>query len=247
MLFRIINRLSVFQNLVSRRSCSASRISSLFVNNFDKYIEKINNDRETHEKKELTRLLHQFTQLSTSIKDVEKELSGGAPQSDKELTGLMKEEKLELEAKRNELISEVLNEIYYYELSNDAERIPDSASVLFEVSAGVGGKEAMLFANELCDLYTNFFALKRWDVVDVEADQQAGYLRHYQAKVEGRDVWGFMRFEAGVHRVQRVPETETRGRVHTSTVTIACIPIIVDDGVEINGKLDCTLVFPKYD
>lgn len=239
MLHKVLSRFSTVQSLIIKRNCSTSRVSLLFVNNVDKYVERIKSDKDRHEKKELTKLLYEYTQLSTSIKDVDKELTSGT-QADNELAGLMKEEKLELESKRSELIAEVLNGIYHYELSNDAERIPDSSNVLFEVSAGVGGKEAMLFANELCDLYTNFFALKRWDVVDVEADQQGGYLRHYQAKVKGRDVWGFMRFEAGVHRVQRIPETETRGRVHTSTVTIACIPIIVDAGVEINGKFDCT-------
>lgn len=235
MLLRSVGRISNIMSHLDRRRYFSSRISTLFVNNFDKYNDKIRSNRDTYEKKQLNKLLEDFNQLTASIKDVDEGINSETS-SDKELAGLMKEEKVELEVKQNELTAEVLNEIYHYELSNDADRIPDSSSVLFEVSAGVGGKEAMLFANELCNLYINFFNHKRWDLVDVEADQQSEYLRHYRARVDGHDVWGFMRFEAGVHRVQRVPETDSKGRIHTSTVTIACIPITTDAGVEINGE-----------
>lgn len=218
-----------------RRNHYSSRISALFLDNFDKYYSKLKTEESRHDTQRISKLLEEFTQLSDSIKDIEKELSNDK-QPDVELSTLMKEEKVELEAKQSDLVTRVLNEIYNYELSKDASRIPDALSVLFEVSAGVGGKEAMLFANELCMMYINYFNHKNWDVQDVESDEQGGYLRHYQAKIEGRDVWNYMKFEAGVHRVQRVPETDARGRIHTSTVSIACIPITDDCAIEVNGE-----------
>lgn len=231
-----LSRLSVILRHLPRRSYYSSRINNLFLENVNKYSSKLQTDEISHRTKHITKLLGEFNELSGSIQDVDKELTSDS-HSDSELLSLMKEEKGEMETKRSELITRILNEIHSYEQSKENERIPDSSSVLFEVSAGVGGKEAMLFANELCLMYNNFFNHKNWDVLDVESDEQGGYMRHYQAKIEGRDVWGFMRFEAGVHRVQRIPETESRGRVHTSTVSLACIPIIYDSGVEINGEL----------
>lgn len=236
MILRNLLRISKAIQWLPRRSYYSSKVTELFINNFEKYSTKLKNDESSHKTKQIGNLLKEFTHQSESIKEVEKELSNKAP-SDPEMLELMKEEKVELEAKRVELIAKVLNEIHSYEISQDTERIPDSSSVLFEISAGVGGKEAMLFANELCIIYIKYFNYKRWNIADVESDEQGGYLRHYQAKVEGRNVWDCMRYEAGVHRVQRVPETEARGRVHTSTVSIACIPFTEDSVVELNGEL----------
>lgn len=211
----------------------------MFINNFEKYIERLKTDEKSksHIKVHVESLFEEFTQLTASIKDVEKELNDNT-NSDNELKGLMKEEKVQFAAKKSELVTNILNEIYSYELSRDSERIPDSSSVLFEISPGVGGKEAMLFGNKLFTMYDNYFRYKNWVLYDEEIDEQNGGLRHYQAKIEGIDVWGHMKFEAGVHRVQRIPETEARGRIHTSTVSLACIPITVDTGVQINGQFN---------
>lgn len=235
MFARSLSRIPVIVNFLPKRSYYSSGINSLFINNFDKYLTKVKSEENVHDTKQICKLLNEFTQLSDCIKDVDKELSN-ENQSDKEMANLMKDEKVELESKQMELVAKVLNEIYSYEISKDTERIPDSSSILFEISAGVGGKEAMLFANELCAMYLNYFQYKNWENSDEESDEQGDYLRHYKARVAGRDAWGFMRFEAGVHRVQRVPATESKGRLHTSTVQIACIPITDDSGVEINGE-----------
>lgn len=239
MILKHFLKLSIIPSHLCRRSYYSNRINKLFLDNFEKYCAKLQTEEISsgiaHKAQRISKLLEKFTEFSASIKDVEKELDN--KQSDKELLSLMKEEKIELEKKQNDLIPNVLNEIYDYELSKDKERISDASCVLFEVSAGVGGKEAMLFANELCFMYLNYFNHKNWEIMDTESDEQGGYLRHYQAKIEGRDVWNYMKFEAGVHRVQRVPETEAHGRVHTSTVSIACIPVTDDCAVEVNGEL----------
>lgn len=143
------------------------------------------------------------------------------------------------------IITDILNEIHSYESRKDQNKIPDSSSILFEISPGVGGKESMLFANELYSLYSNYFHYKNWKISNLEADEDCGYLRHCKARIDGHnDVWACMKFEAGVHRVQRIPATESRGRIHTSTVSIACIPITDESGVEINGKFFDT--FSKF-
>jgi peptide chain release factor 1 len=101
---------------------------------------------------------------------------------------------------------------------------------------GVGGKEAMLFANELFEMYHTYFAFKNWNILEMNVDQEGNYLRHLRATIEGNKVWENLRFEAGVHRVQRVPETESKGRIHTSTVTVACIPLSEENDVEIRDQ-----------
>ena len=228
---RFINRISV----TNRRAYYSSKINALFINNFNKYDDRLKNDENSHHKNQIQDLMKGFKCLSQSITDVEKEISS-ENQLDKELQGLMKEEKVEMESRQSDLEAKILDEIHSYELSKDKERIPDSSSILFEISPGVGGKEAMLFANEIYTMYYNYFQYKNWELVDLDVAEESGYMRHCKAKVEGSDVWGHMKYEAGVHRVQRIPETESRGRIHTSTVSLACIPVTDDSGVEVNEK-----------
>lgn len=99
------------------------------------------------------------------------------------------------------------------------------SSLFLEVTAGVGGQEAMLFANEIYDMYSEYCRYKRWDIETVNLDtSDLGGLRHSSCIVTGAEAFNLLRFEAGVHRVQRIPSTEKAGRVHTSTVTVAVIP-----------------------
>lgn len=99
------------------------------------------------------------------------------------------------------------------------------SSMFLEVTAGVGGQEAMLFASEILDMYIQYCSYKGWNVQHIGEDStQLGGLRHSSCNVTGDDAFNFLRFEAGVHRVQRIPATEKAGRVHTSTVTVAVIP-----------------------
>lgn len=111
----------------------------------------------------------------------------------------------------------------------------DSKNVIVEIRAGTGGDEAALFAGDLFRMYSRFAEKKGWkvDVLDVN-DTGLGGIKEVSFGLIGEDVYGSMKFESGVHRVQRVPETESQGRVHTSAATVAVLPDVEQVDVEIN-------------
>lgn len=137
---------------------------------------------------------------------------------DAEMTELFRQELLELEAKR------VTKERALEDLTIPRDE-HDERSVFIEIRAGAGGQEAALFAADLLRMYTNYALKKGWraSVVD-ESFTDIGGIREVTLHVQGDSVYGHLKFEAGVHRVQRVPKTETQGRVHTSTATVAVLP-----------------------
>ena len=111
----------------------------------------------------------------------------------------------------------------------------DSRDVIVEIRAGTGGEEAALFAADLYRMYVRFAEKQGWkvDILDV-SDTGIGGLKEASFSLAGQDVYGTMKFESGVHRVQRVPQTETQGRVHTSAATVAILPEVEAVDVEIN-------------
>lgn len=111
----------------------------------------------------------------------------------------------------------------------------DQRDVIVEIRAGTGGDEAGLFGADLYRMYTRYAEKKGWtvDVLDVN-DTGVGGIKEISFSLGGEDVYGTMKFESGVHRVQRVPETETQGRVHTSAATVAVLPEVETVDVEIN-------------
>ena len=111
----------------------------------------------------------------------------------------------------------------------------DSAPVILEVRAGTGGDEAALFAGDLFRMYQRYAATRGWRVEVLSATESGvGGYKEIQANVSGDNVFGRLKFESGVHRVQRVPETETQGRIHTSAATVAVLPEPEDVDSEIN-------------
>lgn len=107
--------------------------------------------------------------------------------------------------------------------------------VILEVRAGAGGEEASLFAEELAKMYTTFAKNQGWSVFAVDESLSAtGGYKEASFEIRGRDVYKNLRFETGVHRVQRVPATEKNGRVHTSTATVAVLPVRKKTKIEIN-------------
>jgi peptide chain release factor 1 len=111
----------------------------------------------------------------------------------------------------------------------------DSKNVIVEIRAGTGGEEAALFAGDLLRMYTRFAERRGWksEILDIN-DTGLGGIKEVSFGLSGEDVYGTMKFESGVHRVQRVPETEAQGRVHTSAATVAVLPEVEQVDVQIN-------------
>ena len=111
----------------------------------------------------------------------------------------------------------------------------DGKNVIMEIRAGVGGEESALFAHSLTRMYTMYAEARGWKVeVNSASETELGGVKEISFTIEGDGAWSRMKFESGVHRVQRVPETESGGRVHTSTVTVAVLPEMETVDVEIN-------------
>jgi peptide chain release factor 1 len=111
----------------------------------------------------------------------------------------------------------------------------DEKDIIVEIRAGAGGDEAAIFAGDLYRMYLRFADDKGWKVEQLDSSQsEAGGFSQIEFKVTGNKVYSVMKYESGVHRVQRVPETESQGRIHTSTATVAVLPEADDVEVEIN-------------
>ena len=111
----------------------------------------------------------------------------------------------------------------------------DDKNAMVEVRAGAGGDEASIFAGDLFRMYSKFFDNQGWkhEIMDITEGPAGGY-KEIIVKVEGNEIFGTLKFEAGVHRVQRVPDTETQGRVHTSAATVAVLPEVEEIDLVIN-------------
>ena len=111
----------------------------------------------------------------------------------------------------------------------------DDSNVIIEIRGGAGGEEAALFAYNLYRMYTMYAELKRWQVEVIDLNEtEIGGIKEISFMIKGKGAYSRLKFESGVHRVQRVPETEASGRIHTSTATVAVLPEVEDVEVEIN-------------
>ena len=111
----------------------------------------------------------------------------------------------------------------------------DSKNAVVEIRAGAGGDEASIFAGDLFRMYNKFIDSKKWktDLMDVSEGVSGGF-KEIVFSVSGEDVYGILKYESGVHRVQRVPQTETQGRVHTSAASVVVLPEVEDFDIELN-------------
>lgn len=152
--------------------------------------------------------------------------SGG----DDELARMAKDELEAFEAKKETLERDILAML----LPQDPLK---SKNIIIEIRAGAGGDEAALFAGDLFRMYTRWAETKRWkyEIIDFNETGLGGY-KEIIFSIRGKDVYGYLKFESGVHRVQRVPETEAGGRLHTSTASVAVMPEVGDVDVVINDK-----------
>lgn len=113
----------------------------------------------------------------------------------------------------------------------------DEKNIIIEIRAGAGGDEASLFAGELFNMYARFAESRRWKVELLNTSEGSkGGVKEISASISGNEVYSYLKYEAGVHRVQRVPETESQGRVHTSTCTVAVLPEAEEVDLKIEDK-----------
>ena len=150
--------------------------------------------------------------------------SGG----DREMEALAREEVATLEARRAELQTKLAEELQPRDPNDDK-------NVIVEIRGGTGGDEAALFAADLYRMYTRYAERRRWSVDVVDAHEIGiGGLKEVVFEIKGRGAYSRLKYESGVHRVQRVPATEAQGRIHTSTATVAVLPEVEDVEVDLN-------------
>jgi peptide chain release factor 1 len=147
--------------------------------------------------------------------------------TDPDMRAMAESERPQLEARRDELAQNIRVAL----LPKDA---MDERNVMLEIRAGTGGDEASLFAGDLFRMYERFASLQGWkvDLISASEGTMGGY-KEIIAEVKGRGVYAELKFESGTHRVQRVPDTETQGRIHTSAATVAVLPEAEDIDVAI--------------
>ncbi len=184
------------------------------------------------EYKDLKKILDRgeiYKSLVSNIDEAQEIIADG---SDTEMVEMAK---MQLDEAKSKL-PEIEEEIKFLLIPKDPE---DAKNVVVEVRAGTGGDEASIFAGDLHRMYTKYCESKGWkvDVVDFNEGTSGGY-KEIIFEVSGEDVYGTMKFEAGVHRVQRVPQTETQGRVHTSAASVIVLP----EAEEFDIELDMTEV-----
>ena len=169
----------------------------------------------------------EYVTLTDNINEAEEIISDG---SDAEMVEMAK---MEMDDAKNR-IPQLEEEIKFLLIPKDPE---DAKNAVMEIRAGTGGDEASIFAGDLFRMYTKYCEGRGWktSVVDFSEGTSGGF-KEIQLEINGDDVYGVLKFEAGVHRVQRVPQTETQGRVHTSAATVMVFPEAEEFDVQIEMK-----------
>jgi peptide chain release factor 1 len=184
----------------------------------------------TRELAEINPLIEAVKTYRSAVKELaDTEALIADPATDAEMRSMAEAERDELNPKIEELVQNIRIAL----LPKDA---MDDRNVVLEIRAGTGGDEASLFAGDLFRMYERFAALQGWKVEVISASEgTVGGFKEIIAEVQGRGAFSKLKFESGVHRVQRVPDTETQGRIHTSAATVAVLPEVEDVDVEIKN------------
>ena len=170
------------------------------------------------EYKELSILVEKIKIYKTSLSNLKEAESLLKVEKDSEMIAMAK---LEIESINTDL-PKLEEEIKLMLIPKDPD---DSKNVVIEIRAGTGGDEASIFAGDLYRMYTKFCQSKNWVISDMDSSEgTVGGFKEVIFEVSGEDVYGILKYESGVHRVQRVPQTETQGRVHTSAATVMVLP-----------------------
>ncbi|MGE5806025.1 MAG: peptide chain release factor 1 [Ignavibacteria bacterium] len=192
------------------------------MNNRDKIISL------SKERSDLSEIVQEYEEYAELIKNIEGNKEIIATSREKELVELAENELKDLELSKEKLEEEIKIIL----LPKDPN---DNKDVIMEIRAGTGGEEAALFAGDLFRMYSRYSEIKGWknELIDI-SDTGLGGIKEAVFSISGDSVYSNLKFESGVHRVQRVPETEGSGRVHTSAASVAVLPEAEDVQVEIN-------------
>ena len=182
-------------------------------------------NKEYKELKELVDVRQEYKSILDNISEAEEIIADG---SDAEMVEMAK---MQMEEAK-ELLPELEEKIKFMLIPKDPE---DAKNAMMEIRAGTGGDEASIFAGDLYRMYTKYCESRGWKVSLVDFNEgTSGGFKEIIFEINGTDVYGTLKFESGVHRVQRVPQTETQGRVHTSAATVMVLPEAEEFDVELD-------------
>ena len=182
------------------------------------------------EQSDLAPIVEAYKEYKQAKQNIEDSLAMLDEESDEELRELAKEELNESKAK----VEELENQLKILLLPKDPN---DDKNVIVEIRAGAGGDEAALFAAEIYRMYVHYAESRNWKVETLECEEIGiGGMKNVTFMITGQGAYSVMKYESGVHRVQRVPETESGGRIHTSTITVAVMPEAEEVDVHIDEK-----------
>ena len=205
----MLKKLDQLQNRINE--LESLLVDSETVKDIDKYTQL---NKEFSELKPIVEKFHEYNEVIESIKDANEILN-----SDDEDLKILAEDDLKKFSDKPEILEQELKLML---LPKDS---ADDGSAYLEIRAGAGGDEASIFAGDLFRMYSRLVEREGWnlEIIDIKPSEQGG-LKEVVAKLNGKSVFKVLKFESGVHRVQRVPETESQGRIHTSTCTVAILP-----------------------
>ncbi len=207
---------------------------------YEELMQELNNPSEAEdqnrfrklmkEQADLAPLVEAYTQYKKEKQNVQDSLALLEEENDEEMREMVKEE-LSGSKKQIEVLEQELKILLLPKDPND------DKNIILEIRAGAGGDEAALFASELYRMYVNYAEGQRWKVELISVNENGiGGFKEVVAMITGKGAYSKMKYESGVHRVQRVPETESGGRIHTSTATVAVMPEAEDVDVVIEDK-----------
>lgn len=182
------------------------------------------------EQSDLTPLVEAYKEYKKANKDISDSLEMLDEENDEEMKEMLKEE-LSDAKERSATLEEKIKILLLPKDPND------DKNVVVEIRAGAGGDEAALFAGELFRMYSHYVEAKHWKLEVINAEETGiGGMKEVEFMVTGRGAYSMLKYESGVHRVQRVPETESGGRIHTSTASVAVMPEAEDVEIHIDEK-----------
>ncbi len=224
--------MEIAQELVEKTQKSTARFDELteLISRADIIADNREWKKLVKERNSLQEIAETNKQLKVLLQDLENCQKDLSEEKDIELQAMFKEEIASL----NEKLAQKVEEMKILLLPKDEN---DESNAILEIRSAAGGEESALFATELCRMYSHYAEKKGWKVEYINTSEtEIGGMKEATIMLKGKGAYSRMKYESGVHRVQRVPETESQGRIHTSTATVAVLPEVEDVDFEILDK-----------